>query len=144
MATLMVEIVIPEAALWVGEARALMARSSDGEFTILPQHTATVGDVVPGVVRVDTLDQGELAFVVHGGFFQVGPGEAPGVTLATILAGVAEPVAQIDVARAEAARERAAAALAEETRGDAGDRPAHLWAHAALERAERRLGAARG
>lgn len=143
MATLMVEIVTPEAALWVGEARALMARSSDGEFTILPQHTATVGDVVAGVVRVDTLDQGELAFVVHGGFFQVGPGE-PGVTLATILAGVAEGVTQIDVARAEAARERALAALAEETRGDAGDHPAHLWAHAALERAERRLGAARG
>ena len=32
---------------------ALIARSSDGDFTILPQHTATVGDIVPGIVRVD-------------------------------------------------------------------------------------------
>lgn len=120
-----------------------MARSSDGEFTILPQHTATVGDVVSGVVRVETLDEGELAFAVHGGYFQVGPGEA-GETLATILAGVAERASEIDVARAEAAKERAEAALAGEARGDADDRPAHLWAHAALERAELRLRAAQG
>ena len=46
MATLKVEIVTPEAALWVGQAKALVARSADGEFMILPQHTATVGDVV--------------------------------------------------------------------------------------------------
>jgi len=71
MATLKVEIVSPEAALWVGEATALIARSSDGEFTILPQHTATVGDIVSGVVRVQT-SEGELGFAVHGGYFQVG------------------------------------------------------------------------
>ena len=142
MATLKVEIVTPEAALWVGEARALMARSSDGEFTILPQHTATVGDVVSGIVRVETLEEGEITFAVHGGYFQVGPGAREGETLATVLAGVAERTSEIDVARAESARERAQSALAGETRSDADDRPTHLWAHAALERAELRLRAA--
>ena len=43
MATLKVEIVSPEAALWTGDATSLTARSSDGDFTILPQHTSTVG-----------------------------------------------------------------------------------------------------
>ena len=95
----MVEIVTPEVALWSGEATALIARSSDGDFTILAQHTATVGDVVPGVVRVQTTD-GELAFAVHGGYFQVGPDDADGVTRATVLAGVAERTTAIDVARA--------------------------------------------
>jgi F-type H+-transporting ATPase subunit epsilon len=140
VATLKVEIVTPETALWVGEARALMARSSDGEFTILPQHTATVGDVVPGIVRVETAE-GVVAFAVHGGYFQVGPGAEEGETLATVLAGVAERADEIDVVRAEAAKERAEAALAGESRGDA-DAPSSAGAAAALERAELRLRAA--
>ena len=111
MATLEVEIVTPESALWNGEASALMARSSEGQFTVLPQHTATVGDIVPSVVRVAT-SSGELAFCVHGGYFQVGPGDQPGVTRATVLAGVAEPVRSIDVERAQAAKDDAETRLA--------------------------------
>jgi F-type H+-transporting ATPase subunit epsilon len=131
-----VEIVTPEAALWTGEASALMARSSDGEFTVLAQHTPLVGDVVPGLVRVATAD-GELAFVVHGGFFQVGP-DGDGGTRATVLAGVAEPLASLDVARATAAKEAAEAVLA--ARGaDALDDEALLSARGALARAELRL-----
>jgi F-type H+-transporting ATPase subunit epsilon len=139
--TLRVEIVTPEAALWAGDARALFARSTFGEFAILAQHTAAVGDLVPGVVRVDT-DEGELSFVVHGGYFQVGPGDDVGVTRATVLAGVAERTSDIDVARAQAAKERAEISLSAETRGDADNLPSQLWAQAALERAELRLSAA--
>ncbi len=142
MATLRVEIVTPESALWAGPARALLARSSDGEFAILPAHTPTVGDIVPGIVRVDTAEEGEIAFAVHGGYFQVGPGEAEGETRATVLAGIAERASEIDVARAEAARVRAEAALAAEGRSDADDHPDHRGLHAALERAELRLQAA--
>lgn len=141
MATLKVEIVSPESALWVGEASALIARSTDGEFTILPQHTATVGDIVPGVVRVET-SEGEVAFAVHGGYFQVGPEGSDGVTLATVLAGVAERTTEIDVARAQAAKEAAEAQMAEATRVESHDTASHLLAHAALQRAELRLRAA--
>lgn len=140
MATLKVEIVTPEAPLWVGEANALIARSSEGWFTVLPEHTATVGDVVPSVVRVDTTD-GEVAIAVHGGFFQVGPGEVEGETLVTVLAGIAEKVSDIDSARAQVAKERAEAEIALEVRGDdAASVTSHL-AHTALERAELRLSA---
>jgi F-type H+-transporting ATPase subunit epsilon len=62
MATLHVEIVSPEAALWTGAASALIARSSEGDFTVLPEHTETVGDIVSSVVRVQSADEGEIAF----------------------------------------------------------------------------------
>ena len=139
MATLKVEIVTPEAPLWVGEASALIARSSEGWFTVLPQHTATVGDVVPSVVRVDTAE-GEIAIAVHGGFFQVGPGEGDDETLATVLAGIAEKVDEIDVARAQAAKEAAEAEIAADSRNE-NDSAASAMAKASLERAELRLSA---
>jgi F-type H+-transporting ATPase subunit epsilon len=140
MATMNVEILTPEAALWTGTATALMARSSEGEFTVLPEHTATVGDVVAYVVRVQTTDEGEIAFAVHSGFFQVGKGLEPDTTLATILASVAERTTEIDVARAQAAKEAAEARLASATKGE--DENEELLAYAALERAELRLSAA--
>lgn len=140
MATMKVEIVTPEAALWAGDATALVARSSDGDFTILPQHTPTVGDIEPGVVRVVT-SEGEIAFAVHGGYFQVGPDDVEGVTRATVLAGVAEKTSDIDVARAQAAKERAEAELAA-ARVEVGDHAAQQLAQSALERAELRLSAA--
>jgi F-type H+-transporting ATPase subunit epsilon len=140
MATLNVEILTPEAALWTGTASALMARSSEGEFTVLPEHTATVGDVVPYVVRVQTTDEGEIAFAVHSGFFQVGKGLEPDTTLATVLASVAERTTEIDVPRAQAAKEAAEARLATATKGD--DENEEILAYAALQRAELRLRAA--
>jgi F-type H+-transporting ATPase subunit epsilon len=141
MATLSVEILSPEAALWSGAATALIARSSEGNFTILPQHTEMVGDLVSSIVRVETVE-GEVAFAVHTGYFQVGPGDGEGVTLATVLAGVAERTTEIDVARAQAAKEAAEAQLAAATKGDQSDDTAQLVALAALERAELRLRAA--
>jgi F-type H+-transporting ATPase subunit epsilon len=138
MATLFVEIVTPEAALWAGEALALIARSSDGDFTILPQHTSTVGDIVPGIVRVQTND-GELSFCVHGGYFQVGPDDAPEVTRATVLAGIAEKTTEIDVARAETAKDAAEAQLAGAARGESIDPVTQRLAEESLARAQLRL-----
>jgi F-type H+-transporting ATPase subunit epsilon len=141
MATLTVEIVSPEKALWSGPATALIARSSEGEFTILPQHTPTVGDIVSTVVRVETTE-GEVAFAVHTGYFQVGPGSAEGETLATVLAGIAERTTEIDVPRAEAAKAAAQAQLASSANTEANGEVTYLIAVAALERAELRLSAA--
>ena len=122
--------------MFSGEASAVVGRTSDGELTVLAHHTDLVGDLVPGVVRIAHAD-GELAVVVHGGFLQVGPSD--GGTLVTVLAGVAEPVATIDVARATAAKEAATAALAGRADDDDDDVRA---ARAALARAELRLDAA--
>jgi F-type H+-transporting ATPase subunit epsilon len=141
VSTLKVEIVTPEAPLWVGEATALVARSTEGWFTVLPAHMDMVGDVVPSVVRVGTTE-GEIAIAVHGGFFQVGPGEAEDETLATVLAGIAEKVSEIDVARAQTAKESAEAEIATDGRNEQ-ETTASVMARAALERAELRLSAAK-
>jgi F-type H+-transporting ATPase subunit epsilon len=139
VATLKVEIVTPEAPLWVGEATELVARSTEGWFTVLPEHMDMVGDVVPSVVRVGTTE-GEIAIAVHGGFFQVGPGDADDETLATVLAGIAEKVDEIDVARAQAAKVAAETEIAAEARNE-HETAASTLARAALDRAELRLSA---
>lgn len=141
MATLTVEVLAPEQVLWRGEAQALVARSSEGDFTVLAQHTDTVGDVVATVVRVQT-GEAEIAFAVHHGFFQVSTNLDEGQTLATVLASVAERVEEIDVARAQAALERAQAVIAAKPADQPGD-PEYYLALAAKERAELRLAAAK-
>jgi F-type H+-transporting ATPase subunit epsilon len=141
VATLTVQLVTPDAALWQGAAQSLAARSSVGEFTVLPEHAPMVTDLVPGVVRIRA-EEGELDFAVHGGYFQVGPGDGEDETLATLLASVAERTSDIDVARAEAAKARAEAALAAAAQANAEDLAQYRWARPALERAELRLRAA--
>ena len=86
--------------------------------------------------------EGEIAIAVHGGFFQVGPGEAEDETLATVLAGIAEKVSEIDVARAQTAKESAEAEIATDGRNEQ-ETTASVMARAALERAELRLSAAK-
>ena len=130
-----VEVVTPEKALVAGPATAVMLRTSTGEMTVLNGHTALVGDVVPGLVRVEQPDGTLLRLAVHGGFIQVDtrPGAAddlveggeggplPGMTTrVTLLAGVTELAGDIDVPRAERAQEAAAQRVAELQAGRAG------------------------
>ena len=140
MASLVVELVTPEAVLFAGEAQALMLRSTEGEFTVLPEHAETVGDIVAGVVTVAT-EGGPVTFAVHGGFFEVVTSGAERDTRATLLAGVAERTADIDVARAQAAQERLEAAAAAARSAD--DHASLALATEGLARAELRLRAAR-
>lgn len=134
MAGLTVALVTPESSLFAGEARALVARSREGYYTVLAGHTAVVTNLVPGPLRIDT-EVGGDTFAVHGGFVQVTPGDEG--TVATVLASVAERVSDIDVARATAAKESAEAAIAA-AGGDDSD-PDVVVARARLERAELRL-----
>jgi F-type H+-transporting ATPase subunit epsilon len=162
-----VEVVTPEKALVAGPATAVMLRTSTGEMTVLNGHTALVGDVVPGLVRVEQPD-GTLRLAVHGGFIQVDtrPGAAddlveggeggplPGMTTrVTLLAGVTELAGDIDVPRAERAQEAAAQRVAElqagrggpvgDLEGESGGVDLQQ-AEAALARAELRLSVAAG
>jgi len=88
VATLHVEVVTPESALWTGAAQAVTARTSLGEMTVLASHTPLVGDVLAGVVRVDA-DGSTVYVAVDGGYLQVGP-DGEGNTRAVVLAGVAQ------------------------------------------------------
>lgn len=102
MATMHVELVSVERALWSGEASAVYARTTEGELGILPGHTPLLGALAPGwIVRVVREEGSELRVAVHGGFLSVRP---DGVS---ILAEMAEMADEIDVARAREALARA-------------------------------------
>jgi F-type H+-transporting ATPase subunit epsilon len=102
MATMHVELVSVERALWSGDATAVYARTTEGELGILPGHIPLLGALAPGwVVRIDRADEGELKVAVHGGFLSV---REDGVS---VLAEIAELADDIDTGRARAALDRA-------------------------------------
>jgi F-type H+-transporting ATPase subunit epsilon len=102
VATMHVELVSVERALWSGEAVAVYARTAEGEIGVLPGHTPLLGALEPGwVVRIERTDEPELRVAVHGGFLSV---RKDGVS---VLAEMAESAEDIDTGRARAALERA-------------------------------------
>ncbi len=120
---LAVELVTPERVLVDGLATEVVLRTGEGDITFLAGHAPLVGTVEPGVVRVVRAEGDEERVATHGGFVQVdqdrdggGAGnDAVGRTRVTLLIGVAELVADIDVARARAALEAAEARMVELT-----------------------------
>jgi F-type H+-transporting ATPase subunit epsilon len=156
-----VEVVTPESALFRGPATLVVASTSEGDFSVMADHAELIGDVVPGVVRIEADGQDPITILVHGGFVQVttadgaaagiveGVGEGVRSTRVTILAGIAEPAQEIDKPRAERAKAEAEARLAElrsssnrsADDGAVGDALLDLaQAEADLARAELRLG----
>jgi F-type H+-transporting ATPase subunit epsilon len=106
VATVHVELVSVERLLWSGEARMVIARTTEGELGVLPGHAPLLGELAAGgIVRIQQEDAGEeLVFAVHGGFLSV---TEDGVS---ILAELAERADEIDAARAQQALERARSA----------------------------------
>jgi len=123
--TLEVQVVSPERVLYEGHAEMVVCRTTDGEIAFLPGHVPLLGSLGVAKVRALLPDKTEQVIAVHGGFVEVSHNRV------IVLSDVAELPEQIDVGRAEAARDRAQAALA----ADATDEEAL----AALARAELRL-----
>lgn len=126
--TLHVELVSPERLLYEGHATQVDARTSDGEIGFQTGHIPFVGTLRPSRVHVHTEDGGSQYIAVHGGFVELANDHL------MLLSDIAELAEDIDVPRAQAALERAEAALAL----DADD----AVAHAAKERALARLSVA--
>ncbi len=111
--------------------------TTDGEITVLPEHTPIVSVVRPGVITFRTEKGGEQHLAVSGGFLRVS-GES-----VAILADTAERADDIDRQRAEQARKRAEQAMAgklerEELAETAGELQKHLARLRAVELAGRR------
>jgi F-type H+-transporting ATPase subunit epsilon len=159
-----VEVVTPEQSLIAGGATSVVLATSEGDLTVLDGHTALVGDVASCEVKVGQPDGTTLRLAVHGGFLEVdtsagaaegfaeGDGPLPGLsTKVTILAGVAELAGEIDVPRAQRAKEAMSQRVAELSSGQGGGSDtdaegtpnlALAAAEAALSRAELRLSVA--
>lgn len=156
-----VELVTPERVLVEGLASEVVLRTGEGDVTFLAGHAPLVGTIEPGVVRVVRPEGDEERVAAHGGFVQVGEdpdpdgtdtpvgATPPSGTRVTLLVGVAEPAADIDVERARAALEAAEAKVAELTGSGGRSAPTEeetdpelAEAEAARRRAEVRLAAA--
>lgn len=128
MATLSVELITGERVVYKSDGVELVsAPGVEGTVGILPNHAALITLLDAGELRIRKGGTDE-ELVVFGGFMEVLDNKV------TILADSAERAADIDLARAEQARERARQALL-----DRKDRQTVAEAEAALTRAVVRL-----
>ena len=83
------------------DVQRLIVPTTEGQITLLPSHAPLMASLDIGeMVTVAGADREPM--VVHGGFIQILHDQV------TVLADAAESIDEIDEARAEAARERAA------------------------------------
>ncbi len=121
-----VQLVSPERVLYEGEAKMVVVRTlSGGDIAFEDNHAPFLGALGDWPARVKFEDGSQAWFAVHGGFVEVSHNQV------IILSDVAEPAADIDVARATDAKSRAEDALRSDP--DDGD------AQAALVRADVRI-----
>ena len=123
------EVVTPERVAYSGQVSSLQAPGSEGSFGVLAGHIPLLTSLQIGRLRFVEEDGNEVKMAISGGFVEVGREQV------AVLAETAERVEEIDVERAEAARQRAEERLAQarEERVDVAR------AQAALARAVNRL-----
>ena len=124
-----VDVVSPERILFSGEATMVVTRTLSGDIAFMPGHAPFVGALTECHTRIHLVDGTVEDVAVHGGFVEVSHGKV------SILSDVAELATQIDVARAQEAKDRAEAALMAEHDSEV---------EALLRRANARLSAAAG
>ena len=115
-----------------GDVDIVVAPGTDGEMGILPHHMPVLTTLQHGVLKVRRQGR-EDVFAISGGFMEVQP------DLVTVLADAAEHTDEIDVARAEEARQHAEHAL----KSAATHSEVYLAAEQALRRSNLRLNVAR-
>src|SRR5688572_795703 len=91
----------------------VLARTTEGEIAFLTGHAPFIGALGVGKVRIQLEGGGNEMAAVHGGFIEVRDNQV------TILSDVAELASQIDVARAEAAKQSAEERLRSEDDAEA-------------------------
>lgn len=127
------EIVSQDRLVFEGDADIVVVPGNAGEMGILPNHAPLLSTLKYGILKVRYQGKEEL-FTVAGGVVEVQP------DIITVLADAAENVDEINIARAEAARERAVEFL---KKGPPPDTDEYLAMEAALRRSNLRLEAAR-
>jgi len=99
------EIVTPQKKVFSEDVRFVVAPGIEGELGILPDHAPLISALNIGVLRIQQ-DGKNFKVVVNGGFMEVRDSRV------TVLANSAERAEDINVARVEAAKQRAEQRLA--------------------------------
>ena len=124
--TFQVELVSPEAITYSGEAEMVIARTLEGgDIAFQPGHVPFIGVLAVWSVEVIRPDGDRDVFAVHRGFVQVAG------TKISVLSDVSEKSSEIDVERAQQAKDAAEEKLSQNDEG--------IEAVDALARAELRL-----
>ncbi|WP_049574602.1 F0F1 ATP synthase subunit epsilon [Streptomyces sp. SBT349] len=104
MAELHVELVAADRQVWSGRASLVVARTTSGDIGIMPGHQPLLAVLQAGPVTIRTTGEsgeGTVVAAVHGGFVSYTDGKL------SLLAEIAELAEEIDVERAERARDEA-------------------------------------
>lgn len=101
---LQVELVSADRLVWSGEATQVIARTTEGDVGILPNHAPLLSLLVHGVVDVQTSDGETWVAAVSAGFISVAANRV------SILAEYAEMSHDIDLEKARHDLERARSA----------------------------------
>jgi F-type H+-transporting ATPase subunit epsilon len=125
---LAVEIRSPDGPIWSGWARSVTVPGSKGGMGILPRHAPLMSSLDVGLTRVREPGGAEHRFITGAGLVEVHANRV------LVLVDFGERPEHVDVARAQAARDRASARL--RSPGEELDR---ARAEAALARAVQRL-----
>jgi F-type H+-transporting ATPase subunit epsilon len=103
---LRLDIVTIEKLAFSGDVDMVIAPGVEGELGILPQHAPLITALHAGELRIKQGEE-EQSFAIGGGYLEILGNQV------TVLADSAEQAAEIDIARAEAARARAERLLLE-------------------------------
>ena len=101
---LQVELVAADRIVWSGEAKMVIARTTEGDMGILPSHAPVLSVMVEGVVDIQTVDGETWVAAVDAGFISVSNDRV------SILAERAELSHEIDLEQARQELERLQAA----------------------------------
>lgn len=113
MAKMHLQLVTPERTVLTADVDCLICPTSEGQITILPGHVALISTLTSGELVAKTSDS-ESNIHVAGGFVQVQNGGKEIV----VLADTAEHFYEIDLARAEEAKQDAEKTLLEQNLSD--------------------------
>jgi F-type H+-transporting ATPase subunit epsilon len=98
------DIVTPDRMVYSEDVNMVIARATDGDLGILAGHAPLIAGLDVWPLRI-MKDEGEQQISLCGGFIEVRPQKI------TVLASCAELPEEIDIKRAEAAKERAESRL---------------------------------
>jgi len=121
------EIVTPKKVVFSGDVTSFTAPGVVGGFQVLKNHAPLLSNIAIGEVKIIDAAGAESRYATSGGFVEVHENKV------VMLAETAERSDQIDVSRAEAARDRARGRLAEKEAGTSVER-ARLALHRAINR----------
>lgn len=131
MSMFRLSIVTPEKIFFEADIRSLIVPGTEGYLGVLSNHAPLITALHPGKIEFRDIDDKQHFLAVTSGFLEVSS------NVATLLADAVEETEELDLKRAEAARDRAWEMLKAAASGDKHiDIPR---ARASLERAQNRI-----